>query len=371
MRARIVRGKSGLPWGRGSFRRIRVAAFLVATFLPMPVLSAECEPGDQQCLLEAKRNHLVMQAEYWIEEPAAELADRVMPAPPEIIEYLILDNQLWELDLIPEPAVYDAAFEEDLRKAIETMPPEVVALVTERLVGIFLVEDLGGTAMTERINNPLIPGSGYITLDAKAIDRKANEWKTWKESSVFEPDGPYVLDAIIADDASDTRANAIQYILLHEFAHIISIDSDIHPNWSLDDGRWPPKPGDFDFFDLSWEVSSDGLLISKYKLRYPILLYIPFYFATPKTANDKMVEFFDALEKTNFPTPYAGVGFSDDFADSFVNYVHTQMLGKPFRLRVLQRDGTVVKTYYDCWEQRRCRDKREILEALLKISPGG
>jgi hypothetical protein len=315
--------------------------------------------------MELKQNHLIMQSFYW-EDPAETLADRVAPAPPEVIDYLVTDNLMWGIDQRPVPATWDDAFEMDMRRALESMPPRVVELISDRMMGLFLVEELGGTAFTERIRDPSMSGKGFIVLDANAIDKTANEWSSWKDNSPFEA-GPHRLESIIAKGQEDTRAAAMQYILLHEFGHVISIDSDIHPNWTLDDGRWPPSPGEYPYFDLTWEVDGSGLMVSKYQLRYPVLLNIPFYFSTPKKPNDQMIPLFDALEKSGFSTPYSVISFGDDFADSFANFVHTKILDKPYQIEIYRED-TLIKKYIDCWQQKRCAQKRRFLEDLLQVN---
>ena len=72
-----------------------------------------------------------------------------------------------------------------------------------------------------------------------------------------------------------------------------------------------------------------------------------------------------ASRETNFPTLYAATNPSDDFAESFVSYVHTVLMKRPWEIAI-RHDGKVVKTYRTCWEETRCAAKRRILEDLLR-----
>ena len=78
-----------------------------------------------------------------------------------------------------------------------------------------------------------------------------------------------------------------------------------------------------------------------------------------------MAAAYGSLEKTNFPTLYAATTPGDDFAESFVSYVHTALMKRPWEITI-RKDGEVVKSYRTCWEEPRCAAKRRILEDLLR-----
>jgi hypothetical protein len=77
-----------------------------------------------------------------------------------------------------------------------------------------------------------------------------------------------------------------------------------------------------------------------------------------------MLDAYERLERTNFPTLYAATHPADDFAESLASFVHTVMLKKPFEIRIY-RDGEIAKRYGGCWTEERCAGKRRILEELL------
>ena len=78
-----------------------------------------------------------------------------------------------------------------------------------------------------------------------------------------------------------------------------------------------------------------------------------------------MVPVYERLARTNFPTLYAATSPGDDFAESFVSYVHTVLMKRPREITI-RHDGKVAKTYRTCWEEARCAAKCKILEDLLR-----
>jgi hypothetical protein len=77
-----------------------------------------------------------------------------------------------------------------------------------------------------------------------------------------------------------------------------------------------------------------------------------------------MVPTYQNLAKTNFPTLYAATHPGDDFAESFVSYVHTARMGKPWYI-IIQDGGKTVQRLDSCWTEKRCAQKRKALEAIL------
>jgi hypothetical protein len=80
-----------------------------------------------------------------------------------------------------------------------------------------------------------------------------------------------------------------------------------------------------------------------------------------------MVRTYEQLEQTNFPTLYAATKPEEDFAESFVSYVHSMLLGRPFEIRIFENDK-LLKTYRSCWNEMRCAEKRKVIEQFLQLS---
>jgi hypothetical protein len=233
-------------------------------------------------------------------------------------------------------------------------------LLEAKLGGIFFADDIGGTGFTEATADDRL---GFVVLDYAVLARQtANAWATWKDNTPFRPDPAWKLETRIADRAHDDRVHAIQYILLHEIGHVLSIGAGVHPPWGAD-----PKGVDaskYPFFGLSWKVA-EGRYATRFDAHFPKRRDVRFYFGAKLDASD-MRPVYESLERTSFPTLYAATHPADDFAESFASYAHVVMMGRDHEVR-LYRQGRLVKTVGPCWGQSRCAYKRTALESALGL----
>ncbi len=348
------------------------AALLLACLAPsqaqdeVPV-KQPCAGSDKACASQALRTHPLRTIAAWGEALRQPVRTRVGPAAAALVEFLTLDNIQHGYPERPRSARPDAAFMADVQGAMAELPPAVWRVLGEQLLGVYLVDDLGGTGFSDYVVDASGKAVGaYVVLDAAVLGaRTANAWASWKESSPFQPSHRYQLQARIADAPQDNRRNAIQYILLHELGHVVAaMRGGIHPPWTLAP-RAVEDTSAYPFFNLSWRVDrSANAYRSLFDGAFPQRRQVVYYFGARLQARD-MVEVYTQLSRTNFPSLYAATQPGDDFAESFASYVHTVLLQRPWQVTLL-RDGEVVKTYGACWSDPRCAQKRSILEALLR-----
>jgi hypothetical protein len=311
----------------------------------------------------------VRQLRTWRADMGRPTIERVRPAPDMLVDYLRRDNQANGYPERPVPAPPDAAFLADVKAALGGIPPPVLRLFDERLAGIFLVDDLGGTGYSDVVvDDSGVARAGWIVLDAAVLKRHtANQWATWKENTPFKPDPAYTLSARIETDAHDNRKNAIQYILLHELAHVLSVGGNVHPPWT-ERPRAHKFWGRYPYFDLSWKLDRwNNRYASLFDASFPHRDKVSYYFGAKLSATD-MEATYAQLAATNFPTLYAATRPGDDFAEAFASYVHVVMLGRPWEITI-SRDGTVVRTFKACWDEPRCAAKRQVVEKMLGVAP--
>ena len=326
--------------------------------------SLPCASGDRACARELLKKHPAKQPEFWKATLSRPVGERIGAAPAELIELLALDNVAHEYPNKPRASRLAPDFMADVRRAFEGIPVAVKALLGDKLAGIYFIDDIGGTGFTDEVVDAGgTPRLGFIVLDPTVLSsQKANAWATWKDNTPFKAVPGWSLEERIELDANDNRVNAIQYILLHELAHVLSIGGGFHPSWTPSPQEVPATPA-YPYFDLSWRISGDKYA-SVFDAGFPRRQNVVFYFG-PKLGADAMRDTYSDLERTNFPTLYAATHPADDFAEAFANYVHVVMMGRPFEVRI-RHDGRVVKTYGACWSQARCAPKRKILERLLR-----
>jgi hypothetical protein len=322
--------------------------------------------------LSELRAHPVRSSRYWqqrSEDPS--LQARIGPAPPELIDFMRLDNTFQGYRERPEPASAESAFVREVSMAVASLPPSIQAIADRVLVYVALVRDLGGgTGYMDVVSGA--DGAavgGFIVLDEGALDRTANAWASWKEESAFRPSADWRLDVRIETPDDDTRVNAIRFILLHELGHVIDAVLGI-TQIAGGNTRNIFRNG---FYTLSWaypppsrQVLRPGdALRSRFDLAWPERETLAFY-----AFDDARHDLADArpiyqwLQQTNFPTLYAATSSADDFADSFASYVHVVMDQRPYGIW-LHNGAQSEFLFGSCWDLPVCATKRAKLEQLL------
>lgn len=346
---------------------LAVTAMLVAQMtLAQDVPGLPCADADKECAQRAMKHHAAIRIDTWLAALSMPVAERIGPASPQLVEYLNLDNILNGYPERPRAARLDAGLLADVRGAMADLPAEIWTLVGDRLVGVYFVEGLGGTGYTDYVfAAPGGPLKGFIVLDAAVLaSQRANAWATWKENTPFAPGAGYRLEARIEADDHDNRRNAIQYILLHELGHVLSIGADIHPPWNLG-----PKAVDsaatYPFFDLSWTIDREAdKYRSRFDANFPQRTSTVYYFGAKLAAAD-MAATYASLKLTNFPSLYAATSPGDDFAESFAGYVHVVLMRRPWQITIWHQ-GKPVASLRACWGEPRCAEKLKLLERLIR-----
>ncbi len=329
-------------------------------------LNLPCAERDKACISQAVTQHPVRRLAFWQPVRDQALEARVAPAPQPLVEYLNMDNLQGGFPDRPRSAQPDAAFMDDIRAAIRELPPEVQALFKQRLLGVYLVEDLGGTGYTDVVfDDNDRPVAGFIVLDSKLLQlQTANAWASWKENTPFKWQSEILLKAQLELPANDNRKNAIQYILLHELGHVLSIGGNLHPPWTSMGTKAAPKL-DYPYFNLSWRQLDDrGNYASLFDPKFPLRQQVVYYFGA-KLSADQMMETYNQLEATNFSSLYGATRPGDDFAEAFASYVHVVLLKRPWQITI-SRQGAVLKVFNACWGTSRCATKQALIEDLLR-----
>ncbi len=344
-------------------RAIALAALLAACTFARAEIT--CAPSDKECLIKLIRASPAKQLATWKSAFAKPLEERVGSAPPEVIEQLLLDNLINGYPERPHPSHVSDELRADVVAALAGIPEVVKRRLTDRLAGILFVDEFGGTGFSDAIADE----SGrkthaFLVLDPTVLEKRtANVWATWKENTPFKPDPRYSLAATIERPEDNTRRQAIQYILLHELGHVLAVGEKFHPDWNLNVANIPDER--YPFFELSWTLDrAQRRYANRFATELPEAKNVVYYFGAKLPASS-MADAYKHLALTDFPTLYATTHPGDDFAESFANYVHVVMMGKPFEI-VISKDGEVVERYGACWKEERCAAKRKILEDFLR-----
>lgn len=336
---------------------LSVLIYSITLLFAFPLFAA-----DNEALLRELKQHKARSASTWSEYTGKDIKSRILPAPDIIIDYLRKDNQFQGYNERPQKSEIDPEFFSDISRAVTELPKVVRDHIKKHVVAIFLVEELGGTAYTELLRDFANNKQGFIVLDVGSLNRKANEWFTWKANSPFAMKGAYIIEAEIEQKSNDTRKYAVQYILLHEVGHLLGVAKGAHPSW-LTGGH----PQEWPFSKLSWltlEQGFDGK--SKFDTTFTNRSKLKFYsFKDAPLTSKEIDETYRQLLKTDFVSLYAATNMYDDFAETYAMYVHVVLQQRPWKIRIMTEGKTVEKITNPILVKR-CEIKKRYLDSIFK-----
>jgi glutathione synthase/RimK-type ligase-like ATP-grasp enzyme len=305
---------------------------------------------------------------FWEHQLSKPLEQRVATAPAELVEFVTQFNEATGSLAKPLATEVPDDFMADLQSAIRELPDVVKDRLNGRLLGVFLMTGVGSSAVTDVIayaNGDLI--GAFVAIDVDVfINTTANAWATWKENTPFTLVAGVTLDAVIADETHNDRKAALQYVLLHEFGHVLTANTVLMPDWwSMPD---TVKDADqYAFLPLSWRVDENRVIVPLASEDFPLRKQI-IYYETPKLSGDDLPVAYRDLANTSFPTLYAAMSVYEDFAESFATYVHSVLLKKPFDLRVYQ-NGQLVSASGDFWASDRSQTTAAFFAVFFDVPP--
>ncbi|HEV7815477.1 MAG TPA: hypothetical protein VGP06_10315, partial [Janthinobacterium sp.] len=286
------------------------------------------------------------------------------PAPAEVVAYVSLVNEAMGFPERPVPLDVPADFLADVRGAIDDMPAVVKRLLQGELLAVVFARGLGSSAITDIVVRP--DGSvigAVVALDFDAFaGRSANGWATWKENTPFTASTAMTLEAFIAAPRDDNRKYALQYLLLHEFGHVLTFGKAMIPDWWIDPQTMLDSD-DYTFLPLAWQVGDNKHIVPLPENDFALRSRVAYY-SGAKLSGDEMVPAYQALQQTNFATLYAATNVYEDFAESFVTYVHTVLMKKRLEIRIC-RDGQIVLQPPAYWGSARSAVKERFMQAFL------
>ena len=306
-----------------------------------------------------------------------------------VFNYLEKDNMNQDIANEPKVVNYSGKLSTKIKKSIEKFIKHVPSFDINLLAGVYYFNDIGGTGYTEYINKPKSDRTGWDKKKAFMVfdfgilsGMEANDWATWRDSSVFNlmrkevftPASPipslktdgYSVQIELSDKTTQTQDVLIDYIVFHELAHVYKLQTDLVP---LD-----PHPHDmdladrFEFIEASWVPHpNDNRYFSELVEEHDELRNMRFYFASERDrlSSDKIPVVYKHLEFSNFPSLYAMTSYKEDFAESMAIYLHNKVFNRPYRIKVLKNDK-VVREFESCIVDNSCPRKIEILSRIIK-----
>ncbi|HTV24629.1 MAG TPA: hypothetical protein VMG12_38320 [Polyangiaceae bacterium] len=240
------------------------------------------------------------------------------------------------------PLPVSPGFGADLAAAIDSLPRPFDRLFERHVCAVVLMHGapMSGTLRTIAGD----PSHALVFFDVKALDRSANAWMAFKESSAFQLTEGRSLRGELMAPRDDSRRALLEFVLVHELAHVAD-STHLYDEWI--------EP----FRQLSWP-RGDALA------KTPIVHY-PERKSLPPLPASLLEPYFELMATGAFASPATLSNAEEDFADSVATYVHTVIRGRPWRLGLYQ-SGELVRQLNTCWDEPRCGPKRALIERLLR-----
>lgn len=300
----------------------------------------------------------------WMQMLDRPVEQRLAPAPEALLDFLAEYEAADGTACRPRPASLPAGFVADVSAALAGLPAAVKHKLEPCLLGVYFVAGLGSSAVSDVVafGDGSLIGS-FVALDVEAMaGRTANQWATWNQNSPFLAAPGLQLSAVIAEAADDDRKAALQFVLLHEFGHVLTAGRDLMPDWWQEAAQFK-SPEAYSFLPLSWDIGADGKIVPQAGQDFPLRARVGFY-GKRTLPGEHIPEIYRDLEKTQFPSLYGSLSVYEDFAECFATYVHTVLMGRPNTVQIA-RDGQAPLQFGDFWATPRSERKRAYFDAFF------
>lgn len=239
--------------------------------------------------------------------------------------------------------------------SINLFPRNLKEYLKRNVNAFIIVENLGVSQFIYKAKN-----NKYIVfLDANLNSFGLNDWYLKREESALNPSKSSIqLKAYLS--YNNSNQDTITYLLGQTIALILSDNENLFPK-NLEELK---DLEDYNFIKASWLLKNNGIQ-SKWNHYFDEINYISYYGRSTKTVNfDKIYEFYQLLDKTDFINLYATSSPLSDFVESFTIYIHSIILGKPFHIE-FSENNVLLDSFGNCLKDTRCLNKKIYIQKLL------
>jgi hypothetical protein len=270
-------------------------------------------------------------------DPATPIADRIQSAPKFVLEHLR------EVDGRDDYAAYEptAADVGLTLEYLELLPAWFDAMLKERLVGIYFVENLVGSAFTEFVLDKDDTVYAFIAINPATLRTGLSEWMTAREASCFSAAGSGAGAQSVFVDCGTTY-KALLYALVHECGHVADYVFHYTPYVEPTIEELGLGVADTTFVENIWTEYAKPEDRAEFAGRTDVTFYG--LGGGPKIPLGDAAGLYQRLSNSPFPSLYAAQNWAEDFAECFTWYLFTDRLGQRCRVG-LRRGGTVEVEY--------------------------
>ncbi|HKO92925.1 MAG TPA: hypothetical protein VJU61_17340 [Polyangiaceae bacterium] len=254
----------------------------------------------------------------------------------------VMERAISWMDEARKPRPVPAELVQDMVSVIRHLPEPFAKLFRRHVCAVVWMH---AAPMTGTLS--LLEGDaqhGIILLNVDNLQRSADDWLSFKEDSIFEPNPERELRGTMTAPGGEQRTVLLEFLLVHELAHVL-------------DQVFDDDPLIDQFESVSWPRTD---LLAGVRAKH----YARDRGGEP-LRDDQLEPYFDVSSTEAFSDPSAMDNSSEDFAQSVSSYFHGVLRGRPWKLEAWRR-GQLVRTLSLCWGEERCREKQRILEQLLR-----
>ncbi|WP_341865140.1 hypothetical protein [Leptospira neocaledonica] len=317
--------------------------------------SCKEEAGDPNPYADVLSSSPLSKMENYVGLESEDWASKIFNLDKHALNYVKELNRVDGFTESPSPMKDLNIFKTTLLDALNSQTGTVATLLKKKLFRIYVCENLGGSAVSGIIRKDGKSVGGFVILDANTLNRNANDWISYKENSTFQK-GNTKIRIRIEEEKQNTKANALRYILLHEFGHIISETEKIGPSFFSSKRSF----ANFEFYQGVWKSEKVSYLDDSV---FTIRPQIHFY-SESLPLEDNWEKIYPILSQTPLPTLYSATNADDFFADSFVSYVHVVLEKKPWELEILKNNKPIFKMENGIRNDS-LQSQRKIIERIL------
>jgi hypothetical protein len=231
---------------------------------------------------------------------------------------------------------------QELVEVVRNLPQPFARLFRRHVCAVVWMHSAPMTGTLELVGDH--EQHGVILLNVDNLQSSPDEWLSFKEASVFEPNADREIRGTMTAPGDERRTALLEFLLVHELAHVL-------------DALFNKDPLIAEFKRVSWPRTD--LLASVRTMHYAQDR------GGQPLPDDQLEAYLDVTSAGAFADPSATDNPREDFAESVSSYLHGVLRGRPWKLEAW-RGGQLVRTLSLCWGQERCREKQRILEQLLR-----
>lgn len=304
----------------------------------------------------------------WKLDAATPIEKRVAPPPDYVMDYYNkFDGELMDKDKPFRPYTPTARETAEIEAVIRALPAEYIEKLKPRLLGIYFVENMIGTGLTD-----FAPGKDgenfvFMLFNPSSLRISASEWITSKEKTAFKFNEPgWELNIDLGGEGS-----GFYYIFLHEISHAYDYVAGVTPlepgsETAINYVRLFETGGaarEYPFTAQAWIDFDKPAAFARFKG----IDKVTFYGLNdgPKLSITDASQVYSALETKPFATLYATMNWMEDFAELMAAYMHTRTYGRPWTLTV-SRDGKAVYRINDPLARKSMGGRVDFAEKLLR-----